>query len=122
MDPGTKSEVVESLIGCGSGPILFELRCLYNHTLRPLAAHFAHIENKVITIRIAPIRAEHRRKPAAARLIDLFYIAARRGIRQILPCANLVNTKFDWRSQKYFQHVPDAGQKLMTYVAVVNPL
>src|SRR5436309_11932717 len=107
MDPGTKSEVVESLIGCGSGLILFELRCLYNHTLRPISAHFTHIENKVITIRIAPIRAEHRHESAAARFIDLFYIMARRDVSQFLPRANLFDAKFDWRGQKYFQQMPD---------------
>src|SRR5207249_5311448 len=120
MDPGTKSAVVESLIGCGSGLILFELRCLYDHTLGPLSAHLAHIENKVITIRIAPIRAEHRHEPPAARLIDLFYIMARCDVSQTLPCANSFDAKFDWRGQKYFQHMPDTGQKLMTQMAVVN--
>src|SRR6266545_2463495 len=122
MDPRTKSEIVEGLGGCGSGPILFELRCLHNQTFRPFSAHLPHIENQVITIGIAPIRAEHRRKPAAAGFIELVYIVARRGISQILPCANLFNTKFDWRCKQNFKDMSDAGQKLMTYVAVVNQL
>src|ERR671918_86683 len=88
----------------------------------PLSAHLAHIENKVITIRIAPIRAEHRHEPAAARLVDLFYIMARRHVSQTLPCPDLFDAKFDWRGQKYFQHMADTGQKLMTQVAVVNQL
>src|SRR5437763_14827920 len=113
MDPGTKSEVVESLIGCGSGLILFELRCLYNHTLRPLSAHLAHIENKVITIRIAPIRAEHRHEPPAARLIDLFYIIARRDVSQTFPRPNLFDAKLDWRGKEYLQHMTNTRQKLM---------
>src|SRR5918996_3639603 len=107
MDAGTKSEVVESLIGCGSGLILFELSCLYDHTFGPVSAHLAHIENKVIAIRIAPIRAEHRHEPPATRLIDLFYIMARRDVNQILPCPDLFNAKFDRSGQKYFQHMPD---------------
>src|SRR6266496_4095207 len=114
MDSGTKSEVVESLAGRGSRLILFELRCLCNYTLRPFSAHFAHIENKVITIGIAPICTEHRHEPAAARLIDLFYIMARRDVSQTLPRPNLFDAKFDWRGQEYFQHMPDTGQKLMT--------
>src|SRR5918995_4152511 len=100
MDPRTKREVVESLVGCGSGLILFELRCLYDHTLGALSAHLAHIENKVITIRIAPIRAEHRHEPPATRLVDLFYIVARRDVCQTLPCPDLFNAKFDWGGQK----------------------
>src|SRR5438093_13065346 len=114
MDPRRKGEVVESLIGCSSGLILFELRCLYDHTLGLFSAHLAHIENEVITIRIAPIRAEHRHEPPAARLIDLFYIMARRDVSQILPRPNLFDAKFDWRDQEYFQHIPDTEQKLMT--------
>src|SRR5207245_11629608 len=101
MDPGTKSAVVESLIGCGSGLILFELRCLYDHTLGPLSAHLAHIENKVITIRIALIRAEHRHEPPAARLVDFLYIMARRDISQTLPFPNLFDGTLDWRAQEY---------------------
>src|SRR5437773_1904272 len=114
MDLGTKSEVIESPVGYGSGLILFELRCFYDHTLGSLSAYLAHIENKVITIRIAPIRAEHRYEPPAARLIDLFYIMARRDVSQTLPRPNLFDAKFDWRGQEYFQHMPDTGQKLMT--------
>src|SRR5262249_12700382 len=82
MDPGGKREVVESLVGCGSRLILFELCCLDDHTFRPFSAHLAHIENKVITIRIAPIGAEHRHEPAAARLVDFFYIMARGHLSQ----------------------------------------
>src|SRR5207247_9796306 len=122
MDPRRKSEVVESPVGYGSGLILFELRCLYDHTLGPLSAHLAHIENKVITIRIAPIRAEHRHEPPAARLIDLFYIMARCDVSQTLPCVNLFDAKFDWRGQEYFLHMPDTGHTLVAYVAVVMHL
>src|SRR5437870_13637000 len=104
MDPGTKSAVVESLIGCGSGLILFELRCLYDHTLGPLSAPLAHIENKVITIRIAPIRAEHRHEPPAARLTDLIYIMARRDISHTFPCANLYDAKLSCRVKEYVHH------------------
>src|SRR4029453_3316353 len=109
MDPGTKSEVVESLVRCGSGLILFELCCLDNHTLRPLSAHLAHVENKVITIRIAPIRTEHRHEATAAGLIDLFYIMARRHVSQTLPCPDLFNAKFNGRGQEYFQHMANTG-------------
>src|SRR5437867_11588354 len=114
MDTRRKSEAVESLIGCGSGLIPCELRCRYDHTLGPLSAQHAHIENRVRTIRIAPIRAEHRHEPPAARLIDLFYIMARCDVSQTLPCVNLFDAKFDWRGQEYFQHMPDTGQKLVT--------
>src|SRR6266404_5769575 len=119
MDPGTKREVVEGLFGCRSGLIRFELRCLDNHTLRPLSAYLTHIENKVITIRIAPIGAEHRHEPAAARLVNFFYIMARGHLSQTLPRPDLFDAIFGWRGQKHFQHMPDTGQKLMTQVAVV---
>src|SRR5262245_7334130 len=109
MNPGTKSEIVERLFGCGSRLILFELCCLYNHTLRPLSAHPAHVENKVKAIRIAPIRAEHRHEPAAAGLIDLFYIMARRHVGQTLPCPDWFDAKFNGRGQKYFQHMANTG-------------
>src|SRR4029077_9861690 len=122
MDPGTESEVVESLVGCGSGLVLFELCCLDNHTFRPFSAHLAHVQNKVKTIRIAPIGAEHRHEAAAARLVDFFYIMARGRLSQTLPRPHLVDTKFDGRGQKHFQHMRDAGQKLMTQVAVVDHL
>src|SRR5437870_13135716 len=107
MDPGTKSDVVESLIGCGSGLILFELRFLYDHTLGPLSAHLAHIENKVITIRIAPIGVEHRHEPPAVRLIDLFYIMARSDVSQTLPRPNWFEPNLDWRRHECFQHIRD---------------
>src|SRR5262249_23661565 len=85
MDSGSESEVVERLFGCGSGLILFELCRFDNHTLRPFPAHCAHIQNKIETVRIVPVSAEHRHEPAAARLIDLLYIMARGRVGQILP-------------------------------------
>src|SRR5215813_13630969 len=97
MDSGTERDVVEGLFGCGSGLILVELRCLDNHTLCSLSAHLTDIENQIIPIRVAPIRAEHRHEAAAAGLIDLFDILARRDVREILPCPDLFDTKFDWR-------------------------
>src|SRR5215468_1393893 len=97
MDSRTKSEVVEGLFGYRSGLILVELRCLDNHSLCSLSAHLAHIENQFITIRIAPIRAEHRHEAATAGLIDLFDIVARRDVRQILPRPDLFDTEFDLR-------------------------
>src|SRR5438093_8021502 len=114
MDAGSKSEVVESRVGYESGLILFELRCLYDNTLGPLSAHLVHIENKIITIRIAPIGAEHRHEPPTAHLIDLFYIITRCDVSQTLPRPNLFDAKFDWRGQEYFQHMPNTEQKLMT--------
>src|SRR5437763_15211094 len=114
MYPRTKGGVVESPVGYERGLVLFELRCLYDRSLGPPSAHLAHIENKVITIRIAPIGAEHRHEPPDARLIDLFYIMARCDVSQTLPRPNLFDAKFDWRGQEYFQHMPDTGQKLMT--------
>ena len=109
-DPGTESEVVESLVGSGSRLVLFELCCLDDHTFRPFSAHLAHVQNKVKTIRIAPIGAEHRHEPAAARLVDFFYIMARGHLSQTLPRPDLFDAKFDWRGQKHFQHVPDTGK------------
>src|SRR4030095_5753057 len=109
MNPGTKSEIVERLFGCGRGLILFELRRFDNDALRPLPAHRAHVQNKVKTIRIAPIRAEHRHEPAAARLVDLFYIMARRYVSQTLPCPDLFDAKINGRGQKYFQHMANTG-------------
>src|SRR5262245_4206556 len=122
MDSGTESEVVERLFGFGSGLILFELSRLDNHTLRPFSTHRAYIENKIETVRIVPVRAEHRHEAPAACLIDLFNIIACRRIGQTLPRPDLFNPKFDGRGQKHFQHMPDPGQKLMTQVAVVNHL
>src|SRR5919109_3700937 len=122
MDPGTNREVIESLAGCGSGLIFFELSCLDNYTRCSLSAHLAHIENKVITISVVPIRAEHRHKPAAARFIDFLYIMPRRNVGQALTRADLLDTEFDRCSQKYFQHMADTEQKLMTEVAVINHL
>src|SRR5262245_5154805 len=109
MNPGTKSEIVERLFGCVSGLILVELRRFDNHTLRPFSAHPTHVENKVKAIRIAPIRAEHRHEPAAAGLIDLFYIMTRRHVSQTLPCSDLFDAKFNGRGQKYFQHMANTG-------------
>src|SRR6266850_1811288 len=114
MDPGTESEVVESLVGCGSGLVLFEHCCLDDHTFRPFTAHLAHVQNKVKAIWIAPIGAEHRHEPAAARLVDFFYIMARGHLSQTLPRSDLFDAKFDWRGQKHFHHMPDTRQKLMT--------
>src|SRR4029077_13095301 len=114
MDPGTESEVVESLVGCRSRLVLFELCCLDDHTFRPFSAPLSHVQNEVKTIRIAPIRAEHRHEPSAARLVDFFYIVTRGHLSQTLPRPDLFDAKFGWRGQKHFQHMPDAGQKLMT--------
>src|SRR4026209_1632739 len=122
MDPGTESEIVEGLNRCGGRLILVELRCLDDHTLGPISAHFAPIEDQVITIGIAPVRAEHRRKPAAAGSVEFFYLAACLGISQFLPSAKLFNTKFNWCRKQNFKDMSDAGQQLMTYVAVVNQL
>src|SRR4030095_945152 len=109
MNPGTESEIVERLFGCGRGLILVELRRFDNDALRPLSAHRAHVQNKVKTIRIAPIGAEHRHEPAAAGLIDLFYIMARGHVSQTLPWPDLFDAKFKRRGQKYFQHMANTG-------------
>src|SRR5918996_184611 len=122
MDPGAKRKVVESLAGLQSGLIFLELRCLDNHTLGPVAPHRAHVDNKIVAIRIAPIRAEHRHESAAARLINLFYVVPGCGVSQILPGTNLGDAILERSRQKHFEYMSDTVQKLMTQVTVIDQL
>src|ERR1044071_2470485 len=98
MDACSNGQVVECLKRCRCRLIFFELRCLDNHLFRAFATDFAHVQDKIITIWVMPIRAEHLHQPPAAGLVKLVYVFAGGGICQSLPCPYLSNAVFHWRA------------------------
>ena len=98
MNAGSKSQVVKRSDRCRRWLIFFELRRLDNHLFRAFAAHFAHVQDKIIAIWISPIRAEHLHQPPAAGFVKLFYIFSGRGVCESLPCPDLFDAVFDRRT------------------------